>query len=187
MQKNKWSLARISAVLFLLVASLASAQQSSRRIPPGTRITVRVQEALQSGKTTEGSNWNGTMVNEITDSRGRVVAQAGSPVSGVVRESKDSGRLKAPGILTLQLTTVNNVPVNADSITRDGEGHTKSNVTKVGGGTAAGAVIGGLAGGGKGAGIGALAGAGAGAIGAFATGKRQAKIPAETALTFTAQ
>ena len=168
-------------VLLLLAGAVASAQ----RIPAGAKVTVRLAEALDSGKATVGQTWSGTLVNDVTNREGRVVARAGSPVSGVVSDAKDSGRLHAPGILSVRLTRVNNVSVNTDTITRDGEGHTKSNVTKVGGGTAAGALIGGLAGGGKGAGIGALAGAGAGTVGALVTGKRQAKIPAEATLTFT--
>jgi hypothetical protein len=64
-----------------------------------------------------------------------------------------------------------------------GKGHTKSNATKIGGGAAAGALIGALARGGKGAAIGAGVGAGSGV--AVATGKEEAVIPAETALTFT--
>jgi len=50
---------------------------------------------------------------------------------------------------------------------------------------AAGALIGGLAGGGKGAAIGAGVGAAAGTGVAAATGKEEAIIPAESALTFT--
>ena len=65
-----------------------------------------------------------------------------------------------------------------------GKGHTKSNVTKIGGGAAAGALIGGL-GGGKGALIGTAVGAGAGTGVAAATGKQEAVIHAETAITFT--
>ena len=170
-----------------VVLLMASAAASAQRIPAGTKVTVRLTESLESGKTTAGQDWNGSLVNSITSRSGKTLARAGSPVVGVVSDAKDSGRLKAPGFLSLQLTRVNNISVNTDTITRDGEGHTKSNVTKVGGGTAAGALIGGLAGGGKGAGIGALAGAGAGTIGALATGKRQAKLPAETTLTFTTQ
>jgi hypothetical protein len=60
-----------------------------------------------------------------------------------------------------------------------------SNVTKVGGGAAAGALIGGLAGGGKGALIGTAVGAGAGTGVAAATGKEEAVIRTETAITFT--
>jgi hypothetical protein len=54
----------------------------------------------------------------------------------------------------------------------------------VGGGTGAGALIGGLAGGGKGALIGGLVGAGAGTAGAAFTGNKEVQIPAETAITF---
>ncbi|MFL6689422.1 MAG: hypothetical protein ACJ8IR_04435 [Alphaproteobacteria bacterium] len=168
-----------------VVLLLAGAAASAQRIPAGTKVTVRLAEELDSGKTTAGQTWSGTVVNDVTDRSGRVLARAGSPASGVVSDAKDSGRLHAPGILSVRLTRVNNLSVHTDTITRDGQGHTKSNVTKVGGGTAAGALIGGLAGGGKGAGIGALAGAGAGTIGALATGKRQAKIPSEATLTFT--
>jgi hypothetical protein len=66
-----------------------------------------------------------------------------------------------------------------------GKGHTKNNATKIGGGAAAGALIGGLVGGGKGAGSGAGVGAGAGTGVAVATGKEEAVVPAESALTFT--
>ena len=52
-------------------------------------------------------------------------------------------------------------------------------MTKIGGGTALGALIGGIAGGGKGAAIGAGAGGAAGTGVAAATGKEEAIIPAE--------
>jgi hypothetical protein len=66
-----------------------------------------------------------------------------------------------------------------------GKDQKKSSMIKAGGGTAAGAIIGALAGGGKGAAIGALAGGAAGTGVAAATGKREAVIPAESAITFT--
>jgi len=186
MLTRQWTrrLVQSMGVALLLVSAAASAQ---RRIPAGTQVTVQLSEGLNSGKATEGQTWSGTLVNDVTSPGGKILARRGSPVTGVVSEAKDSGRLHAPGILSVRLTDVNGVPVRTDTITRDGEGHTKSNVTKVGGGTAAGALIGGLAGGGKGAGIGALVGAGAGTVGALATGKRQAKLSAETTLTFTTQ
>jgi hypothetical protein len=183
MLTKQWTrrLAQSMGVALLLVCAAASAQ----RIPSGTEVTVRLTEGLDSGKATAGQTWNGTLVNDVTSPNGKVLARRGSSVTGVVSDAKDSGRLHAPGVLSVRLTDVNGLPVRTDTITRDGQGHTKSNVTKVGGGTAAGALIGGLAGGGKGAGIGALVGAGAGTVGALATGKRQAKLPAETTLTFT--
>jgi len=183
MLTRQWTrrLAQSMGVALLLVSAAASAQ----RIPAGTQVTVQLSEGLNSGKATEGQTWSGTLANDVTSPSGKILVRRGSSVTGVVSEAKDSGRLHAPGVLSVKLTDVNGVSVRTDTITRDGEGHTKSNVTKVGGGTAGGALIGGLAGGGKGAGIGALVGAGAGTVGALATGKRQAKLPAETTLTFT--
>jgi hypothetical protein len=77
------------------------------------------------------------------------------------------------------------VPIATHAHSVKGKGHTKSNATKIGGGAAAGALIGALAGGGKGAAIGAGVGAGAGTGVAVATGKEEAVVPAEAALTFT--
>jgi len=75
------------------------------------------------------------------------------------------------------------VSSSAYRVTR--KSHTKSNATKIGGGAAAGALIGAIAGGGKGAAIGIVAGAGAGTGVAAATGEQEAVIPAEHAITLT--
>ncbi len=77
------------------------------------------------------------------------------------------------------------VPLSTGSYHLQGKSHTKSNATKIGGGAAAGALIGGLAGGRKGAAIGAGAGGSAGTGVAAATGKEEAVIPAEKAMSFT--
>ena len=110
-------------------------------------------------------------------------------VRGKVTLAKSSGRLHAPGQISIRLTSIQaegrTVAVSTGSYHITGKGHTKSNATKIGGGAAAGAVIGALAGGGKGAAIGAGVGAGAGTGVAAATGKQEAVIPAEKAITFT--
>ncbi len=102
--------------------------------------------------------------------------------------AKSSGRLHAPGELALRLTSVSVnghlVPIPTAALEFKGKSHTKGNAEKIGGGAAAGALIGALAGGGKGAAIGSLAGAGAGTGVAAATGKEEAMVPAESALTF---
>ena len=108
---------------------------------------------------------------------------------GKVTLAKSSGRLHAPGQLSVRLTGVE-VDGKMRSVTSspyhvEGKSHTKSNATKIGGGAAAGAIIGALAGGGKGAAIGTLAGAGAGTGVAAATGKEPAIIHAETTVTFS--
>src|SRR5260370_38752297 len=74
--------------------------------------------------------------------------------------------------------------VEANPVGESGTGHGKRNAEFIGGGGAAGALIGGLGGGGKGALIGAVVGAGAGTAGAAATGKKGITIPAESHIKF---
>jgi hypothetical protein len=172
------------AFLVTLLALAASAQT----IPAGTRLTVRVGSEISSGTAKAGDRFEATLARPLVVN-GKTLARTGAPVRGKVTSAKSSGRLHAPGELTLRLTGVQvnarMVPVATSSYSAKGKGHTKSNATKIGGGAAAGALIGGLVGGGKGAGIGALAGGGAGTGLAVATGKEEAVVPAEAALTFT--
>lgn len=190
-------------VVLMLTTSAASAQDNApvtaqdatsqattttprTNLPVGSRVIVRLNTQLDSATATQGQAWSGTTASDILVG-GRVAIPAGSPVSGIVTDAKSSGRLHGNGVLSLQATSVNGIAIATDTLTRDGAGHTKSNVAKIGGGAAAGAILGGLFGGGKGAAIGTVVGAGAGTAGAAATGKREATIPAETALTFTVQ
>jgi len=116
---------------------------------------------------------------------GKVRAKAGDHVKGTVTYVNRSGRLHKPGEISLRLTSIKGVRVYSSRVTRQGKSHTTSNATKIGGGAAARALIGGLAGGGKGAAVGTVAGAGAGTGVAAATGKEEVSIPAESVLTFT--
>ena len=170
------------ALAFILLATLTAA--AANTIPAGTTITIRTGSTLDSGKVTSGATFDGTLTKDVRNGN-TVVAKAGDSVQGKVITAKDSGRLHKPGILRLALVSVNGIPVSTNSRTFQGKSHTKGNVTKIGIGTGAGALIGGLAGGGKGALIGAGAGAAAGTGVAYATGKEQAVVPAETTLTFT--
>lgn len=168
------------AIALLAVSILAVGQS----IPAGSRITVRTGSELSSGTAKTGQTFDATLARDVV-AGGKTVAKAGSPVKGKVTLAKSSGRLHAPGQLSLRLTSVAGVPVSTSSYHVQGKSHTKGNAEKIGGGAAAGAVIGGLAGGGKGAGIGALAGGAAGTGVAAYTGKEEAVIHAESALTFT--
>jgi hypothetical protein len=173
----------------IVIALLMSAiTVSAQEIPAGTKISVRVGSELNSGNATVGQQWQGSLSRELVVN-GKTVASKGSTVRGKVTAATSSGRLHAPGELSVRLTSVETrhgaVPVKTSAIFRKGDSHTKSNAVKIGGGTAAGAVLGGVLGGGKGALIGAGAGAAAGTGVAAATGKKEAIIPAESMLTFT--
>lgn len=167
--------------VILLCSTLAAA---AAEIPAGKHVTVRINQSLNSGTASKGETWTGTLTSEIS-SNGKVLAKAGDPVKGKVTYVKRSGRLKDPGQLSLRLSSINGETVYSSRVSRKGSSHTKSNVAKIGGGTAGGALIGGLIGGGKGAAIGAGAGAAGGTGVAAATGKKEAAIPAESVLTFT--
>ena len=169
----------------LTLGMLAAAQA----VPAGTRITVRTDSQINSASAHVGQSFHANLVRDLVVS-GKTIAKAGAPAKGKVSYAKSSGRLHAPGQLTVRLTSIQlangkMLPLSSSGFRAQGKSHTKSNVTKIGGGAAAGAVIGGLAGGGKGALIGTAVGAGAGTGVAAATGKEEAVIHAETAITFT--
>lgn len=173
---------RISVLGLLLILSVAQAIAS--KFPSGTHVTVRVGNTLSSGSAHKEEGWEGTLTKNVVV-HGKTVARAGDAVRGKVTYVKPSGRLHAPGQISIRLTSIKGETVYSSRISKQGASHTKSNTAKIGGGAAGGALIGALAGGGKGAAIGAGAGAAAGTGVAAATGKREAVIPAESVYTFT--
>lgn len=172
------------AATLLSVAFLAAKFADAQTIPSGTPISVRIGSTISSGTAQAGQSFEGTVARDVVVN-GKTVAKAGESAKGTITSAKSSGRLHAPGYVTLRLTQVGGQSVHTTAVGRKGKGHAKSNTIKIGGGAAAGALIGGLAGGGKGAAIGTLAGAGAGTGVAAATGKEEAVIPAESVLSFT--
>lgn len=171
---------------WLLLAAVCVAQQ----VPAGTEINVRINEPLSSAKARVGDRFTGVTTEAITVN-GQTVFPRNSNVEGQVTRVVDSGRLTRSGELELKLTSVhsgaNSASLDTAPWTIKGGSHTKSNVTKIGGGAAAGAIIGAIAGGGKGAAIGAGVGAAAGTGVAVATGKKEATIESESLLAFTTQ
>jgi hypothetical protein len=163
-------------------------QPAMAALPAGTVIRARIIESLNSGTTQAGDAFHATLEDPIVVN-GQTLFPSDSDLSGSVLAVHRSGRLSDPGTLTLGLTSVTNgsqtMPLTVTPFEVKGESHTASNVEKIGGGTAVGALIGGLAGGGKGAAIGAGAGAAAGTGVAAATGKHEAKIESETVLSWT--
>jgi hypothetical protein len=162
---------------------------ASRRlvVPADSRITVVLDESIGSKISSTGQNFSATVSSPI-EVDGRVAIPKGARVTGIVREAKSAGRFKGGAVLSLALASVSVGDQSYDLRTTD---HTQTSTGKgkrsagmIGGGGAAGALIGGLAGGGKGAAIGAVVGAGGGTAGAGLTGNREIVLPAETPLSF---
>lgn len=157
-------------------------------VPADTMITVVLDEPLNSKTSATGQNFAATVSAPI-EVDGRLAIPKGARATGVVRDAKSAGKFKGGAVLAVSLTSVTVGNSSYDLLTTT---HTQTSTGKgkrtagfIGGGGAAGALIGGLAGGGKGAAIGALAGAGAGTGGAALTGNnREISLPAETPVSF---
>ncbi len=111
---------------------------------------------------------------------GRVAIPAGSRAIGAVTLVERGGKFKERARLgirfhTLVLADGTRMPMNTETIFREGESPTNGSTAKIGGGAVGGAIIGAILGGAKGAAIGATTGAGAGTA-AVAAGDRSAVV-----------
>ena len=159
-------------------------------VPAETALTVVLDEPLGSKTSTSGQNFSAT-VSAPVEVDGRTAIPKGAHVTGVVRDAKSAGRFKGGAVLSVALESVTvggaTYELHTTDRTQATKGKGKRSAGFIGGGGAAGALIGGLAGGGKGAAIGAIVGAGGGTAGAGLTGNREIVLPAETHLTFKLQ
>jgi hypothetical protein len=118
----------------------------------------------------------------------RVAIPAGSTARGEVTVVERGGKVKERARLGIRFTSVvladgTRVPIETDTIYREGDSPTGESVAKIGGGAIGGAILGGIFGGAKGAAIGASAGAGAGTAAVAAGGRNPATMPSGTPVT----
>ncbi len=152
-------------------------------MPSGTQVQVRLAQKLETGETQTGQTFSATVAQPVVVN-GKTVLAKGARVNGRVMEAVSSGRLKGKASITLELTQAGGATVHTEPLRIDGKSHLLRDAGLIGGGTAAGALIGAATGGKKGAAIGAVVGAGAGTATAYITGKQEIALPAEMALTF---
>ncbi|MGJ5816906.1 hypothetical protein [Paludibaculum fermentans] len=156
-------------------------------IQPGTHLAVRLNHAITTDRNRPGDRFTGVLVAPVVVNQETVIP-TGANVTGTIRRSASSGRFKGNAVLSLSLTNVDwngrTYSVTSNPATRYSGGHKKRNWAMIGGGSGAGALIGGLAAGGGGALIGAGAGAAAGTVGAAFTGRKQVRLPPETLVNF---
>ncbi|MBI3406224.1 MAG: hypothetical protein HY046_12295 [Acidobacteria bacterium] len=170
-----------------LLSALTGSSTKPVTIPEGTAIAVRLDNALTSASNKPGDEFMASVSMPI-EVDGKPIIPKGAMVHGKLVNAKESGRLSGVASLSLELSSVEvegkPYDIQTATITHTGSSHTKRNAGFIGGGAAAGALIGGIAGGGKCAAIGAAAGAGAGTGGAAITGKKDITLGPETALSF---
>lgn len=167
-------------------------------VPANTVLHVRMNQTITSETARVGDQFTTTVMVPVYAS-GIEVIPAGSEVVGRVTTVNRASRKSKAGTIgvhfvSLRLPTGIARAMNGDltdvvsenSVNADNEGEiearsaTKRNVVFIGGGAAAGALIGAIAGGGKGAGIGALVGGGLGAAGAVFSKGHEAVVDSGT-------
>jgi hypothetical protein len=156
-------------------------------VPEGTDLTVILEQSISTASNRSGDIFRATLASPIVID-GLTVIPKDARVTGHIVDVRGSGRLKGVARLDLRLDSVEvngtTYDIATDDEGRSGKNHNKRNGVLIGGGAGLGAIIGGIAGGGAGAVIGGAVGAGAGTAGAAVTGKKDIRVPAETALTF---
>jgi hypothetical protein len=178
----------IGLILVLVVLGMSPVVLAATTVPAGTTLSVRLVDSLSSAKNKPGDAFAATVdVPVVID--GKTVIARGTRVNGEVVSAAASGRLTTPAKLYVKLVSIEiggkTYPLRTSLAGRTEKSKAKRDVVAIGGGAAAGAIIGGIAGGGKGAAIGTVAGAGAGTAGAAATGKKDIEYPSEKLLRFT--
>jgi hypothetical protein len=165
----------------------ASQEQPVVSVPAGTPVTVRLQTPVSSASSEAGQIFD-AVLDEPLVVDGQTVASRGAAVRGKVTIARPSGRLHHPGELGLTLVSVTlgnqDVPLETSHIYAKAKSHKNRNLALIGGGTGAGALIGGVASGGTGLLIGSVVGGGGGTAVAYGTGKKDVGFGVERRLTF---
>jgi len=119
-------------------------------VPAGTRLDLTLSGELSSRKNKAGDTFTAKLATHIRDASGKVVIETGSTVSGTIAEVKPAPNRRTPGTLTLALSTIETdgkiLPIRAtiDSVQSEyrSQNINGRDAAKVGGGAAAGAVVG---------------------------------------------
>jgi ribosome maturation factor RimP len=154
-------------------------------IPAGTKVSVRLGEAVSSETSTPGDIVGATLADPVTVD-GVQVLPAGSAVRGKVTAVQPAGKVKGRASLALAFDTVTargeTYPLDA-KFSLVAPSTTNRDIDKVAIPAAGGAVIGAILGGGKGAAIGAAAGGGAGAAHVLMTKGKDVGLASGTELS----
>ncbi len=156
-------------------------------LPADSVIGLRIQSTISSESARVEDRVEASVTRDVRVN-GEVAIPAGSRVRGNVTLVDPGGKFKERARLgvrfhTLVLADGSTVPIQTETVYREGEEMANKSAAKIGGGAAAGALIGAIFGGGKGAAIGAAAGGGAGTAATMAGPRSHATLPAGSTVT----
>jgi hypothetical protein len=192
MRIMKYSLVAIVIPVLLAVAGAYAASNTQASsdlvvVPSSTSIHVTLNSALSSNRSNPGDHFEATVSQPVVVN-GKTVIPKGAEATGIVVDSLPSGKMdrRAHLLIALESVTVagSEYQIRTASNARIERPHRNHNLSLIGSGAGAGAIIGAIAGAGAGALIGAPIGAGAGTAAALFTGRHNIRLAPETPMTF---
>jgi hypothetical protein len=156
-------------------------------IPADSVIGLRLEDTISTETARVEDRIDARVARDVRVN-GEIAIPAGTRARGNVTLVEGGGKFKERARLgvrfhTLVLADGSTIPIQTETIYRDGGEIARGSATKIGAGAAAGALIGAIFGGGKGAAIGGAAGAGAGTAAAAAGPRSQATLIAGSTVT----
>ncbi|MCX7603528.1 MAG: TrbI/VirB10 family protein [Bryobacteraceae bacterium] len=140
------------ALLCTGLPAAAPKREACAVLPAGTALRVRLDHSVSTATHRAGERFTATLAEPLRDGE-RIVVPKGARVLGRVRQAAPSGRLSGRAVLTLAPERLewdgHSVELDVRGWTRTSGRHRRRNLTWIGGGSGAGAVIGALAGGGR--------------------------------------
>ncbi len=165
----------------------AAPQPVTVEIPVGSKVAVRMVDAVDSAKNKPGELFLANLDEPIQLRDGHAIPR-GTDIYVKLVAAKSAGKISGTSELELQLSQMEfqgkTYRLASTSYEEKGKSRTKETATRVGIGTGVGAAIGAIAGGGKGAAIGAAIGGGGATAVQVLTRGQQVKVPSETQLVF---
>jgi len=176
-----------------------SDNQASRSIdPPGPvleELVVAAQSVIglqmESSVSSDRARVEDQVVARVTRDvkvGDRVAIPAGAKANGEVTVVERGGKVRDRARLGVRFTSIvladgTRLPIETETIYREGDSPGRESSAKIGGGAIGGAIIGGLLGGAKGAAIGGSVGAGAGTAAVMAGGRNNATLASGSPVT----
>ncbi len=156
-------------------------------IPADSVIGLQVENAVSSERAKIEDSVRARVTRDVRV-QDRVAIPAGAHAEGSITLVERGGRLKDQARLGIRFHTIvladgTRLPINTDTIYREGESPARESAAKIGGGAVGGAVLGAILGGKKGAVIGSTVGAAGGGVAVATSEPNAATLPAGSTVT----